>query len=469
MSTTEVTAATASNNNGSASFKKSSSRWGILSGGTMFDAFIMEASQQIGQSILTLPWIFANMGFTLGILCLLFVTCSSMIAQHSLISLYVEYKKETNEALPNSNSNSSDDGIETPATTKQHIASYHDVITWAAGPKWGRVSQVMVIAALSGLSIAQIISTASNLYLLNVGLDKRALTYISGLVMSLVCFVPTYREYRAFTFLGLVATTYTAWYMVTASIIKGPVDDVEYTGPTSLKMFFTCLSSMIFMFGTHSASIEKADVMNKPSKYDVAYVFAMLYVYTITIPNGIAGYHTFGSVAAATSNAFALYEDTIYRQVGIVLMCLHEVVAFGLFAGPLFHMLEKSLNIQHKGYWICTSVRFVIVAIMLFFAVAFPFFGVINGLLGAFTTTFCTYVIPTIVYNKYYNTADKYSNKTKKTWLGVNFTTMKIINWIIIVMFIIFGFGFGGWGSLSAVVDNAESISNGFFAKCYKC
>ena len=73
-------------------------------------------------------------------------------------------------------------------------------------------------------------------------------------------------------------------------------------------------------------------------------------------------------------------------------MCLHEVVAFGLFAGPLFHMLEKLLNIQHKGYWICTSVQFVIVAILLFFAVAFPFFGVINGLLGAFTTTFCTYV-----------------------------------------------------------------------------
>ena len=159
----------------------------------MLDAFIMEASQQIGQSILTLPWIFANMGFTLGILCLLFVSISSMITQHLLISLYVEYKKETNEALPKNNS--SDDRIEKPETTKQHIASYHEVIAWAAGPKWGAVSQVMVIAALSGLSVAQIISTASNLYLLNVGLDKRALTYISGLVMSLVCFVPTYREY----------------------------------------------------------------------------------------------------------------------------------------------------------------------------------------------------------------------------------------------------------------------------------
>ena len=37
-----------------------------FSGGTFFDALLMEASQQIGQSILTLPWIFANMGFSLG-------------------------------------------------------------------------------------------------------------------------------------------------------------------------------------------------------------------------------------------------------------------------------------------------------------------------------------------------------------------------------------------------------------------
>jgi auxin influx carrier (AUX1 LAX family) len=327
----------------------------------------------------------------------------------------------------------------------------------------------MVILALGGLSVAQIISTASNLYLLNLGMDKRTLSFISGGVMSLVCFVPTYREYRVFTFIGLIATTYTNWYMVTTSVIEGSTDDVEYTGPTSMKMFFTCFSSIVFMFGTHSASIEKADVMNKPDRYDIAYVFAMLYVYSITIPNGVTGYYAYGSEAAMTANAFYLFPDTVYRSVGISLMCLHEVVAFGLFAGPLFHMLEKSLKIDNKGYWICTSARFIIVAIMLFFAVAFPFFGVINGLLGAFTTTFCTYVLPSYVYNKYFNNLDKFGEKKKYAWFGVNFNTMRIINWIIIVFFIIFGFGFGGWATITKVVDNVESMSNGFFAKCYQC
>ena len=279
------------------SSSSSKSKWGFLSGGTMVDAFLMEASQQIGQSILTLPWIFANMGFTLGTICLILVTCASMWTQHLLISLYTEYKKEIDTTLPDK---------EGGEEKKKHITSYHEVITWAAGPWWGNFSRIMVILALGGLSVVQIVSTSSNLYLLDFGLDKRTLSVITGGIMSLVCFIPTYREYRVFTFFGLIATTYTAWYMVTASVIEGPAPDVKYEGPTSLKMFFTCFSSMIFMFGTHSAVIEKADVMNKPSRYDVAYVFAMMYVYTITIPNAITGYHTYGSLAATTSNAISL-------------------------------------------------------------------------------------------------------------------------------------------------------------------
>jgi len=248
-----------------------SNRWGIFSGGTIFDAFLMEASQQIGQSILTLPWIFANMGFTLGIICLISITLASMWTQHLLISLYAAYKEETDATLPEK-----ENGGE-----NKRITSYHEVMDWAGGPYWGKFSKVMVILALGGLSTVQIVSTSSNLYLLDLGVEKRTLSCIVGAVMSLACFIPTYREYRVFSFLGLVATSYTAWYMVTESVIVGPAPDVVYEGPTDLKMFFTCFSSLVFMFGTHSAAIEKADVMNKPNRYDIAYVFAMLYVYTI--------------------------------------------------------------------------------------------------------------------------------------------------------------------------------------------
>ena len=65
-----------------------------ISGGTLFDAIIMEAAQQVGQTILNLPWIFANMGYTLGLVLLFLVTVASMWSQNLLITLLVEYRKE---------------------------------------------------------------------------------------------------------------------------------------------------------------------------------------------------------------------------------------------------------------------------------------------------------------------------------------------------------------------------------------
>ena len=41
----------------------------------------------------------------------------------------------------------------------------------------------------------------------------------------------------------------------------GPVENVDYTGPTNLQDFATVFSNIVFMFGTHSAAVNKADVM----------------------------------------------------------------------------------------------------------------------------------------------------------------------------------------------------------------
>jgi len=251
----------------------------------------------------------------------------------------------------------------------------------------------------------------------------------------------------------------------------GPVEDVDYTGPTNLQDFFTVFSNMVFMFGTHSAAVNKADVMNRPSQYDRAYVWSILYVYTITIPNGITAYHTFGKEAASTQNAFYLFNDDIYQRIGIVLMCLHEVVAFGLFAGPLFNMAETFLKINHKHYLLKVAVRYLIVGIMLLIAIAFPFFGVFNAVVGAFTTTLATFIIPSLVYNKYYNTSDKFTAKAKAAPLDANFKVTRTINYIIATLIFIFGFCFGGWGSIMSMIQKAENIENngGMFAQCYDC
>ena len=105
-------------------------------------------------------------------------------------------------------SNFNEDDHRHQSDLNDHVASYHDVITHLAGPWWGRFSWLVVVVALIGLSTVQIISTSSNLYLLEPEgkYGKRDLSLIVGSVFAITAFIPTFRDYRVLSVLGLVAT-----------------------------------------------------------------------------------------------------------------------------------------------------------------------------------------------------------------------------------------------------------------------
>jgi hypothetical protein len=63
----------------------------------------------------------------------------------------------------------------------------------------------------------------SNIYYINDRLDKRTWTYIFGACCATTVFIPSFHNYRIWSFLGLVMTTYTAWYLAVASLIHGQV------------------------------------------------------------------------------------------------------------------------------------------------------------------------------------------------------------------------------------------------------
>jgi auxin influx carrier (AUX1 LAX family) len=428
--------------------------------GTLFDAFLIEASQQVGQSVLTLPWIFGNLGYAGGTVILLVVAATSLYCQFLLISLLAQYRQRLQQ-----------EG-DKKAKDEKYVASYHEVIGYLCGPFWGYFSLIIVIVALVGVSTAQITSTASNIYALNTSLGKRSLSLILGGVFSSLCLVPTFRHYRILSTIALVATAYTAWYMTIVSAIEGPQpNSTNNEGPT-LQEYFTAFTALLFMFGSHAASIEKADVMDNRKKYDLAYGFATLYVFLITLPNGITTLHTFGADAVRhNKNAFYLFPDDIYRNIGIVLMCLHEFVAFGLFIGPLFHMWEKLLfREEHPSYWVMAVIRLPVVWFMVLISVAMPFFGIINSVLGAFATTFGTFIIPAACYNLYFKTKrieDDGEELAKCIPWGVSLNSTRVLNWILIVSMLVFGVGFGGWSSMTTLIDSFDTFH--FFAPCYQC
>jgi auxin influx carrier (AUX1 LAX family) len=190
--------------------------------------------------------------------------------------------------------------------------------------------------ALLGLCVAQIVASASNLYLLSDALPKRTYACILGGIMSLLSFVPTFRHYRFLAFLAIVGTAYTALYLTIDAATIGPQEDVTYGAPTSFTGFFTGFVNLVFMFGAHTAAIEKAVVMDDPYHYDKAYGHATIYVYLITLPTGITGYHSFGLEAQHKSNAFYLFPASPARSIALVVMIIHQFVAFGLFGKTAF-------------------------------------------------------------------------------------------------------------------------------------
>lgn len=432
---------------------KTGQLWKTLTmGGTVFDGFLLAASQEVGQSILTLPNVFSKVGFAAGISLMFIFATFALYTNYLLVSMHAQYRQKLKDTDDKRHHD------------KHYIASYHEIMESLVGPWMRKFSVSVVFVALVGLSTVQIIATASNFYLLKEDVSKRTWALIWGGIFSLIAFVPTFQHYRMLSVLGILTTTYTAWYMTFTSIIEGPAEDVVYDSPRDVESFFNGFVQLLFVFGGHTSNVEVADVMDKPSSYDKSYFWSYLYVFTLTMPNAVAAYHTYGEEARYNSNAFSLFPQSAYRDFGIVMMSLHQAVAFGLFAGPLFHMWEKMIRIHDKPFALRSFARLPLCAGIVFLAIAFPFFGAINAVLGAFTTSFGTYIIPCIGFNLAFANTDEES-MTKKPIMKMRY--MRWINWFIATFVIAFGVGAGGYTSITNFIQQIENFD--YFAECYQC
>lgn len=84
----------------------------------------------------------------------------------------------------------------------------------------------VLLLMMHGLTLQIFGCARSNIYLLNDHLNKREWTYIFGACCMMTIFIPSFRNYRIWSFFGLIMITYTAWYMTIASVYYGQV-----TGP----------------------------------------------------------------------------------------------------------------------------------------------------------------------------------------------------------------------------------------------
>ncbi|KAF3795740.1 Auxin transporter-like protein 1 [Nymphaea thermarum] len=260
---------------------------------------------------------------------------------------------------------------------------------------------------------------------MNSNWDKRQWLDLFGTLAIPIVLIPSVHNFRIVSILGIATTSLTSAYMTVASIQHGQVENVHHQGPKNMVDFFTGATNILFSFGSHGLCIELMEAMWRPKKYKYAYACAVLYTYLLTISDSIAVYWPYGDILLHRSNAFGY-------------------VTFLLNVNPLFLAWEKLTCVHLKKFALRALVRVPVVLVIWFLALAIPFFGPLNSVMGAFLISFSVYIIPSFAFMKSYK------------------QRQFIMFWVFI-----FGFGFGGWASMTNFVQQIQSF--GFFDKCYQC
>ncbi|VAH01876.1 unnamed protein product [Triticum turgidum subsp. durum] len=353
-------------------------------GGSAYDAWFSCASNQVAQVLLTLPYSFAQLGMVSGILFQLFYGLLGSWTAYLISILYLEYRTRKEK-----------DKVD----FRNHVIQWFEVLDGLLGRHWRNVGLAFNCTFLLFGSVIQLIGCASNIYYVNDHLDKRTWTYIFGACCATTVFIPSFHNYRVWSFLGLLMTTYTAWYIAVASLMHGQADAVKHSGPTTIMLYFTGATNILYTFGGHAVTVEVMHAMWRPQKFKAIYLLATLYVLTLTLPSASAAYWAFGDELLTHSNALSLLPRDAWRDAAVILMLIHQFITFGFACTPLYFVWEKLIGL-HDCRSLCkrAAARLPVVIPIWFLAIIFPFFGPINSAVGSLLVSFTVYIIPAMAH-----------------------------------------------------------------------
>lgn len=423
-------------------------------GGSVYDAWFSCASNQVAQVLLTLPYSFSQLGMLSGVLFQVFYGIMGSWTAYLISCLYLEYR--TRKEKEN-------------VSFKNHIIQWFEVLDGLLGPYWKAVGLAFNCTFLLFGSVIQLIACGSNIYYINDHLDKRTWTYIFGACCALTVLIPSYHNYRVWSFLGLGMTSFTAWYLAVAALVHGQVAGVTHSAPTKLVLYFTGATNILYTFGGHAITVEIMHAMWKPKQFKSVYLFATLYVLTLTLPSAICMYWAFGDQLLNHSNAFSLLPRSGARDFAVILMLIHQFITFGFACTPLYFVWEKVTGFHTtRNILLRAVVRLPVVLPIWFLAIIFPFFGPINSAVGALLVTFTVYIIPAAAHMLTYRTASARENAVEKPPRFLpSWAAMYMVNLFVVVWTLVVGVGFGGWASITNFVRQIDTF--GLFAKCYQC
>jgi auxin influx carrier (AUX1 LAX family) len=83
---------------------------------------------------------------------------------------------------------------------------------------------------------------------------------------------------------------------------------------------------------------------------------------------------------------------------------MRQSLSFIIFVHPIFLLVEKFARVHHRSMLLRILVRIPVVVLVWFVALAIPFFGPINSVMGAVLLTVVVYMLPLATFMYAYRT-----------------------------------------------------------------
>ncbi|KAF8378144.1 hypothetical protein HHK36_029481 [Tetracentron sinense] len=348
----------------------------------------------VGAGVLSLPYAMAELGWGPGV---------TILVLSWIITFYTLWQMvEMHEIVPG-----------------KRFDRYHELGQYAFGEKlglWIVVPQQLICEV--GVCIVYMVTGGKSLKKFHDTLCpncKPIKTTYFIMIFSSAHFVlshlPNFNSISAVSFAAAVMSLSYSTIAWGASVHKGVEPDVQYGRKSSTRAgnvfgFFSVLGDVAFAYAGHNVVLEiQATIPStpgKPSKKPMwkGVMVAYFVVGICYFPVAFLGYRSFGN-QVEDNILISLSKPNWLIAAANMFVVIHVIGSYQIFAMPVFDMME-TLLVKKMDFKPCFRLRFITrsayVALTMFVAITFPFFGGLLSFFGGFAFAPTTYFLPCIIW-----------------------------------------------------------------------
>ncbi|XP_043813513.1 lysine histidine transporter 1 isoform X2 [Manihot esculenta] len=348
----------------------------------------------VGAGVLGLPYAMSQLGWGPG---------AAVLVLSWIITLYTLWQMvEMHEMVPG-----------------KRFDRYHELGQHAFGEKlglWVIVPQQLMVEV--GVNIVYMITGGKSLKKFHdtVCHDCKDIktTYFIMIFASVHFVLSHLSSFNSITGVSIAAAVMSLSYSTigwVASLDKGVQPDVQYTPRAStftgeIFGFFSALGDIAFAFAGHNVVLEiQATIPStpeKPSKKPMwkGVVIAYIVVALCYFPVAFIGYWVFGN-KVEDNVLISLEKPRWLVAVANMFVVVHVIGSYQVYAMPVFDMIEAFLVLKMKfnpSLILRFIARTLYVALTMFLAMSFPFFGGLLSFFGGFAFAPTTYYLPCVIW-----------------------------------------------------------------------